>query len=83
MKNQNEPLNLFTEQAFEPRNIEQSELVKAKTNLGKPGLTISYMGIDCVYYVGAGNCAAHGEMVDCIDCDDYKPIDGDEVEDDD
>lgn len=83
MENQNEQLNLFTEQAFEPRDIEQAELMKAKTNLEKPQVSVCHVGNDCFYYLGAGNCVLHGDTVGCMDCDDYKSIIDDDAQDDD
>ena len=82
MESQNEQLNLFTEQAFEPRDIEQAELMKAKTNPDKPQAIVSYIGKDCFYYLCAGNCVVHGDMGDCVNCDDYKSINDDDTQDD-
>lgn len=83
MRNQNEQLTLFTEQAFEPRDIEQAELMKAKANLDRAQASAHYIGNDCFYYLCAGNCVLHGDAWRCDDCDDYKSINDDEVEDDD
>lgn len=83
MDNQNEQLSLFSEKAFEPRDIEQAELMKTKANVEKSQVIASYIGNDCFYYMGAGNCAVHGDTTDCIDCDDYKSINDDDTQDDD
>ena len=81
MKNQNEQLGLFTEQDFEPRDIEQAELMKSKTDPGTPHFFVPWMGNDCVHYVGAAQCAAHGDFVECKDCCDYKSVYGNDIED--
>ena len=39
------------------------------------------IGIDCVYYIGAGNCTARGDAFGCEECEDYKSINGDEPDD--
>lgn len=83
MKNQNDQLNLFTDKAFEPRVIEQAEPMKDETNLEKPQVGVCHVGNDCFYYLGVGTCVLHGDIWDCIDCDDYKSINDDDNEDDD
>ena len=83
MEKQKEQLSLFTEEDFKPRNTEQAEPMKAETNPKTQHFFIPWMGNDCVYYIGAGNCAATGEFVDCMDCDDYKSVDGDDIDDED
>ena len=82
MENQNEQLNLFTKKDFERRDIEQAGLMKAEANLETPHFFVPWMGNDCVYYVGAKQCAAHGDFVACMDCDDYRSSDDDTADDD-
>jgi hypothetical protein len=76
-------LSLFAQKDSEPRDIKQAELTEAKTDLNEPQSTVSYTGNDCFYYMGAGNCAVHGDTMGCVDCDDYKSINDDDTEDDD
>ena len=83
MENEKEQLSLFSEEAFERRDSEQAELAKAKTNPGTPHFFVPWMGNDCVHYVGAQQCAAHGDFVACMDCDDYKSVFGEDIEDED
>ena len=81
MKNQNEQLNLFTEQDFESRH-EQVEHKKPEFNLDLSHVFESQIGFDCFYYIGAGNCVLHGDTTGCSDCDDYKSINDDDTQDD-
>ena len=82
MENQNKQKGLFTEQDFEPRDVEQ-ELMKSKANLENSQLIGYYTWRDCFYYLGAGNCVMHRDTTGCMDCDDYKSVFGDDIEDED
>lgn len=82
MENQNEQLSLFTEQAFEPRDIEQVKPNKPQPNLSLSDVFESNIGCDCFYYLAAGSCVLHGDTTHCIDCDDYKSINDDTQDDD-
>jgi len=81
MENQKEQLSLFTKEMFESRDGQQDEPRRAEANLGAQHFFVPWMGNDCVFYVGGGNCAAHGDFVDCLDCDDYKSVDDDDTQD--
>jgi len=83
MENQSEQLSLFSEKAFEPRDIGQAELMKTKANVEKSQVIVSYIANDCFYYMGAGNCAMHGDAVGCVDCDECKSTDDDDDHDND
>lgn len=83
MENQNEQLSLFTEHAFEPRDIEQVENKKPEFDLDLSHVFESQIGFDCFYYLAAGSCVLHGDTTHCINCDDYKSINDDDIKDED
>lgn len=82
MKNQDEQLGLFTKRDFEPRH-EQVEHKKPEFIRDLSHVFESQIGFDCFYYMCEGNCALHGDMSGCADCEDYKSINDDDTQDED
>lgn len=66
---------LFSEVDFIKRNPELTQPAVFESKLDV------IIGIDCIYYIGAGNCTARGDAFDCEECEDYKRINGDEPDD--
>ncbi|MFC1956410.1 hypothetical protein ACFLWZ_07865 [Chloroflexota bacterium] len=76
MPEQDEQFRLFSDNDFAPKNIEPI------TNLEKSHVIESCVTNDCFYYLCAGNCVKHGDTMGCRYCDDYKCINGDDIQDD-
>jgi hypothetical protein len=66
---------LFSELDFIKRNPESTQPAASE-----PKLEV-IIGIDCIYYIGAGNCVVRGDAFGCEECPDYKSINGDKPDD--
>ncbi|MFC1958340.1 hypothetical protein ACFLV6_00235 [Chloroflexota bacterium] len=82
VKEQDRQFSMFSDVDFTPRNVELIQSTEPKHDIGITLLT-GNCSIDCFYYVAAGICHIHGDASGCDECDDYKSINEENIQDDD